>query len=253
MKLESLVQYMDGFLDIPAHPDYRGALNGLQLSGPEDRDIEQLCAAVDASEAAIEEAASREADLLVVHHGLFWEGLRPLTGRRYRRVERLLRSGTALYSAHLPLDGHPEVGNCVLLARALDLTLEGRFGSFEGRDIGWLGAVEPTSRGGLADRIAACLGGDVRVVPGGPEAVSSVGVVTGGGGSFVEAAAETGVDALITGEGTHHTYVNAMEAGVNVFFAGHYATETFGVKALCAHLGERFGLRWTFLDHPTGM
>ncbi len=252
MQLESLLQYLDRLLGIPDHPDYRNALNGLQVEGA-GRPVRSLCAAVDTSESTIRGAVARGADLLVVHHGLFWSGLRPLTGRHYRKVRALVEAGTALYGAHLPLDSHPELGNCILLARALGLEVEGRFGMYDGAPIGWWGTVAPEAREDFRARVASAVDGPVRVLQGGGGTVEKVAVLTGGGGSFIQEAAAAGMDALVTGEGSHHTYVDAHELGVDVFYGGHYATETFGVKALCAHVAERFGLEWSFVDDPSGL
>lgn len=252
MKLESLLQYLDGYLRVSEYPDSTNALNGLQVGGVED--IHHVVAAVDASEAAIDEAAEKNADLLIVHHGLFWDGFRPLTGRRLRKVKPLLENGIAVYSVHIPLDAHPEVGNCVLLARALDLDVQGPFGTHRGVEIGWWGTLpEALTSDELGDRFSRVLDGPVHVIPGGPERLERVAVVTGMGASSVEEAAERGIDALVTGEGSHHTHFEAMELGVSVFFGGHYATETFGVRALAEHVAERFGLTWEFLDQPTGL
>ncbi len=252
MRSESLFQYIDAYLSIPEHPDYRTALNGLQVEGPEE--IRHIVAAVDASEASVAAAVERGADLLLVHHGLFWGGLQPVTGRHLRRLRPLLVEGVAVYSAHLPLDAHAEVGNCALLGRALGLRLEGTFGAYEGTDVGWWGVCpEPMDAEGLRTRFAEVVGGPVHLIPGGPERVERVGVVTGGGASFTAEAAERGLDALVTGEGSHHTHVDAMELGVHVLLGGHYATEVFGVKALAAHLAERFDLTWEFVDQPTGL
>lgn len=253
MKSESLLQYLDAYLGIPGHPDYPRALNGLQVEGPEE--IRKVVAAVDASEASIAAAAELGADVLLVHHGLFWDGLAPITGRRFRRLRVLLSRGMGVYSAHLPLDAHAEVGNCVLLARAMGLEPAGRFGRHEGVEIGWWGSLphaEPPDRF-LGRVVEAVGGGRVHWVPGGPAAVGKVGVVTGAGGSFVQEALEAGLDALVTGEGAHHHHFDAMEGGLHLFLAGHYATETFGVRALAQHLGERFGLEWAFVDQPTGL
>ena len=252
MKLESIVQYMDEYLSVAAHPDYPGALNGLQVDGPES--VERIAVAVDASEASIAEAARRGADLMIVHHGLFWGGLRPLTGRNLRRVRGLIENDIALYSCHLPLDGHAEVGNSALLARAIGLELDGRFASFQGAPIGWHGWPDPSlDLAGLMAALQKALGGPVHVIPGGPERIDRVGVVTGGGASFIEEAARMGLDALVTGEGSHHSHFDAMELGVHLLLGGHYATETFGVRALGAHLAERFDLTFEFVDQPTGL
>lgn len=253
MKLESLLQYLDSYLGVTGHPDYPNALNGLQLEGPDE--VRRVVAAVDASEASVAAAVAAGADLLLVHHGLFWDGLRPLTGRRYRKAQPLVANSIGLYSVHLPLDAHAEVGNCAMLGRALGLELQGRFGDFKGTPIGWWGSYpDATDAEALRKRLSAALGGGpVHLIAGGPDRVERIGVVTGGGASFVEEAAALGLDALVTGEGSHHTHFDAMELGIHVLFGGHYATETFGVRALAKHLGERFDLEWEFLDQPTGL
>ncbi len=253
MKLESLLQYLDQYLLLDGHPDYRNALNGLQVEGR--RAIETVVTAVDASEASIAAAVELEADLMVVHHGLYWGGLEPLTGRHYRRAAALIEAGIALYSCHLPLDSHAEMGNCAILGRSIGLELEGRIGSYEGAPIGWWGrSAAPLTVSGLSELVSDAVGGGpVRTLPGGPERVERVGVLTGAGGSFVREAAEMGLDAFVTGEGAHHTYFDATEFGIHVLFAGHYASETFGVRAVGEHLAERFGLSSHFVDQPTGL
>lgn len=249
--LESILDYLEELLAVRAHPDYEGAVNGLQVSGPGE--IRHVAAAVDASEEVIEAAGKVGADLLLVHHGIFWQGLRPLTGRRFRKVAELIRKGVGLYSAHLPLDSHPEVGNCALLAGTVGVTLEERFGEYEGVGIGWWGRVAETSADDFRKRVADAVEGPVRLLRGGGHPVQTVGVVTGGGGSFVGEAARRGLDALLTGEARHHTYADARELGVHVFLGGHYATETAGVKALAGRLAERFEVTWEFLDFPSGL
>ena len=142
MKLESLVEYVDGYLRVPDFPDYPNACNGLQVQGAAD--VRSICSAVDASEVAINAAAERGCDLLLVHHGLFWDGAVPVTGRRFRKLSALIRHEVGLYSAHLPLDAHPEVGNCALLAGALNIEVEKGFGSYQGVDVGWIGTTDET-------------------------------------------------------------------------------------------------------------
>ncbi|MBT8335327.1 MAG: Nif3-like dinuclear metal center hexameric protein [Gemmatimonadetes bacterium] len=252
-QLESIVAYADELLDVAAFPDYSVALNGLQVEG-DGRPIERIVSAVDASEAVIREAVDREADLLIVHHGLFWGGLRPITGRHHRKLRHLVDSGLAVYSVHLPLDGHGEIGNAVLLARAIGVEPEGPFGSYEGRAIGWRAGLEPSvSPDDLASRVCAAVGGPVRVLGSGPEAIRSIGIVTGAGAGFMEEAATQGLHAVITGEAAHHHFADAHELGLHLLLAGHYATETFGVRALGSHLADRFGLTVEFLDHPSGL
>jgi dinuclear metal center YbgI/SA1388 family protein len=208
--------------------------------------------AVDATAASIAAAVESGADLLLVHHGLFWDGNRPVTGRRYRRLSALLEADVALYAAHLPLDVHEEVGNNVVLARALGMEVGGRFGEHDGMALGVWGTL-PLRRETLTARLEELLGGPVKLIPGGPEKLERVGVLTGGGGGFVAEALAAGLDALVTGEGSHHTYFDAEEGGLNLYYGGHYATETWGVRALGEHLAERFGLEWTFVDLPTGL
>lgn len=250
MQLAELTAYLDGYLRTAEVPDSPGALNGLQVENAGE--VTRLAVAVDASERSILEAARRGCDLLLVHHGLFWDGNRPVTGRRYRRLAPLLRHGIAVYSAHLPLDVHEEVGNNVVLARALGVEVRGRFGMHQGLEIGWWGVLD-TTRAELGRRLEEVLAGPVHVMPYGPEVVRRVGIITGGGGSMIAAALEAGLDAYITGEGAHHTHFDAEEGGLNVYYGGHYATETWGLKSLAERLGELYDLPWEFIDHPTGL
>jgi len=250
MELTALASYLDGYLRVADVPDAPHAVNGLQVANAGT--VSRVAAAVDLCEATVRMAAEQGADLLLVHHGLFWGGLQPLTGRAHRRVAGLIAQNIALYSAHLPLDLHPEVGNNAVLARQLGLSLRGEFGEEYGVRIGVWGEVEVT-RHALERQLAALTGSAPRLLAFGPERVRRVGVVTGAAGSMIPQAAAAGLDTFVTGEGPHHTYFDAEELKVNVYYAGHYATETVGVKALAEHLHERFHLPWTFLDHPTGL
>lgn len=249
-ELREVVDYLDQYLRVPEVPDSSSALNGLQVAS--GRGVTRVAAAVDASEASIREAVSRDCDFLLVHHGLFWDGNQPVTGRRYRRLKALMDADVALYSAHLPLDVHPEVGNNALLAAALGVEARGRFGEYKGMEVGVWGELS-LSREALCARLDDLLDVRVKMIPGGPERVRKVGVVTGSGGSFIQDARRAGLDALVTGEGNHHTYFDATEGGLTLYYGGHYATETFGVRALAAHLEERFGVASTFIDQPTGL
>lgn len=246
--LDAIVRHLDELLGIAAHPDYPAALNGLQVDGP--LEVARICSAVDASEAAVEATAAAGGDLLLVHHGLFWEGLRPTVGRRRRKLERLLAARIAVYSVHLPLDAHADVGNCALLLRALGVRPAGRFGRYQGADVGWWGEAE-LSRGALLERAAAALGGPVRLLGAGPERVRRIGVLTGSG-AMLDEASRAGLDTLVTGEGPHHAAIDASELGMNLIYGGHYATETFGVRALGDLLALHFSVEHRFLDLPTG-
>ncbi|MGH7449175.1 MAG: Nif3-like dinuclear metal center hexameric protein [Longimicrobiales bacterium] len=249
-ELETVVAHLNDYLNLAGVPDYKSALNGLQVAN--SGRVTRVAAAVDASERTVAEAVRRGCDLLLVHHGLFWDGNVPVTGRRYRKLQPLLTADVAVYSAHLPLDGHEEVGNNAVLARALGVELEGRFGEYDGVEVGWWGRLE-LKREALAARLDDLLGGRVRMMAFGPEVVQRVGVITGGGGGMIASAAAAGLDAYVTGEGAHHTYFDAEESRMNVYYGGHYATETWGVRALAEHLESRFDLPWEFIDHPTGM
>ena len=176
----------------------------------------------------------------------------PITGPRFRKVGALIEGGVGLYSLHLPLDAHEEFGNNSILMGKLGVAPEGRFGVFKEMEIGWWGTAAQ-SREELQNRLEAAVGGEVFSIPGGPDAVSRIGVVSGGGSSVLTEAAALGLDTLITGEAPHHAYHEAMELGVNLLLGGHYATETFGVKALATHPSESFGIPWQFLHFPTGM
>ncbi len=248
--LAVVVSYLDRYLRTSEVPDAPNALNGLQLAN--GGTISRVTAAVDLCDATVQMAAQQGADLLLVHHGLFWGGLQPLTGRAYRRVAGLIRHNIALYSAHLPLDVHPEVGNNAVLAHRLGVARRGEFGEEYGMRIGVWGEVD-IPRAVLAQRVGEVVGGHPRLMAFGPERVRRVGIVTGGAGSMIGQAAAQGLDTYITGEGAHHTFFDAEELGLNVFYAGHYATETFGVKALAERLCAEFDLPWTFLDHPTDL
>lgn len=250
LSLHDLTAYLDAYLKVGEIEDGANALNGLQVEN--DGSVSRLAAAVDACQATIDAAAEQRADMLLVHHGLFWAGVEPLTGRHGRRVRSLVRQNIALYSAHIPLDLHPEVGNNTVLARALKLDDTERFGDYSGEQIGVKGTVA-MSRAALVDTLRELLGVEPYLIPAGPSDVRTVGIITGGGGSMIRSAVAAGVDTFITGEGAHHTYFDAEEAAINVIYAGHYATETVGVKALAQHIEQNFGLPWVFLDHPTGL
>lgn len=241
---------MDEALKIAEIPDYPGALNGMQLEN--SGQVSKVIAAVDASLPVIEKAVARGGDLLIVHHGMFWQGAQPLTGSFYRKIHSAMQANMAIYSAHLPLDVHPEWGNNACLARELGMEVDGNFLEWKGMPIGLLGTLE-VSRDELVRKLEAAVGGSVHLCPGGSLDVGKIGLCTGGAGSQIADAAAAGVNTLITGEGPHWSYSMAEELGVNLLYAGHYATETFGVKALAAELAERFTVDWELVDHPTGL
>lgn len=250
-RLLPLVSSLDDLLNTAVINDYPGAVNGLQIAN--SGVITRIVAAVDACETVIREAAGVNGTLLLVHHGLFWNGVQPITGPLYRKVKIALDGDLALYSSHLPLDLHPMMGNNILLAKALGLTGIKPALEIKGQPVGIIGKISTLTREAFTHRLSEAVGANVHVAPGGSEKIQSVLVVTGGAGSEVARAAELAVDSFVTGEGPHWSYTAAEELGVNLFYAGHYATETFGVKALASHLSAKTGLPWSFLDYPTGL
>jgi dinuclear metal center YbgI/SA1388 family protein len=250
VRLDDLVRYCDDLLDVRNVRDAPDAWNGLQVANAGD--VGRVAAAVDVCAATIRMAAEEQADLLIVHHGLLWGGARPLVGPHLTRIADLLRSNIALYGSHIPLDCHPELGNAAITARELGVAVRGAFGSWHDQPVGVWGEID-VSRETLGDRLARVLGAAPKSMLFGPAAVRRIGIATGAGGSLIPQAAAAKLDALVTGEGNHHTYFDAEELRLNVYYGGHYATETFGVKALAQHLEKKFGLPWVFLDHPTGL
>jgi dinuclear metal center YbgI/SA1388 family protein len=230
--------------------DYEGALNGLQVEN--FGTVTRIAATVDASLATVKLAIAAKADLLIVHHGLFWSPRQPWTGKNYELLRLLAENNLAIYSSHLPLDAHPKLGNNALLCAALGLKSLKPFFFSHGQNIG-LQSATTIALSELAQRLERATGEKPKIIPGGKEMCERIGVVTGGAGGDLTLAAEAGVDTFITGEGPHWAFALAEELGLNVFYGGHYATETFGVKALAAELAQQFKLPWKFLDHPTGL
>ncbi len=264
--LADIVSYLDDYLHIRDVPDDAGAVNGLQVEN--DGMVDRIVAAVDGSQRTIDGVAEgiggEGGTLLIVHHGMLWDGNVPITGRRHRRVRMLLDNNIALYAAHIPLDVHPEVGNNVVLAERLGIAIDGWFGQHRGIPLGVYGQVPKAleQRDALREELGRVLdeerGAKERsplplLIPGGPERVKRIGIITGGAGSMIAQARDAGLDTFITGEGAHHTWFDADELGINAYYAGHYATETLGVQALASHLSDQFDLPWEFHDHPTGL
>ncbi|WP_224268387.1 Nif3-like dinuclear metal center hexameric protein [Haloprofundus salinisoli] len=255
MRLSKLTDRLDETLRTDAYADIDASANGLQV-GPDDAEITRVAVAVDAAVATVDAAAAADADLLVTHHGLSWGGIERVTGKQYRRIAPLVENDLALYVSHLPLDGHQELGNAAGIGDLLDLSEREPFGSLGPEYIGQRGrASEPFDATELATTLDAELdtgGRGVQVLEFGPDEIEDVAVVTGSGVDWLDEAVDAGVDALVTGEGKQKAYHEAREAGIHVFLAGHYATETFGVRALSSRLAD-WGVETTFVDHPTGL
>ncbi|MBL60090.1 MAG: Nif3-like dinuclear metal center hexameric protein [Verrucomicrobiales bacterium] len=249
-KLANIVAHCNRTLKPESFEDWPGAVNGLQVDN--DGSVSRIAAAVDATLNTVKKVIDVGADLLIVHHGLFWGATHPWTGNRYKLLRMLLDNKIAVYSSHLPLDAHPKLGNNAQLCKALGIKTPRPFFSERGQEIGLRGTLD-LSRIQLAKRLAKATGAKPTVLPGGGARCRKIGVVTGGAGAEMKTAVDEGVDTFITGEGPHWTFALAEDLGLNVFYGGHYATETFGVKALCEHLSKKFKLPWTFIDHPTGL
>ena len=254
--LTHIATELDSLLRTADFPDYPQAINGVQVET--QADIVKVAAAVDLRVRTIKSALDAGANLLLVHHGLFWGGLQPLRGPYYRRIHAMLTSGMGLYSSHLPLDAHPDVGNNALLARELGLTPTFGFARYQTIDIGVRGNedIATSELIARADRVARRWGGTVRTSPSDPSrATKRWAICTGAGASAdtLQEALENGIDTLIVGEGPHWTAVDADEMGIVIIYAGHYATETFGVRALADHVARVFDLPTVFIDVPTGL
>jgi len=254
--LAEIAQYLDDCLRITEIQDYPNAVNGVQVDS--DENITRIAAAVDARERTIRDAVAAGANLLLVHHGLFWGGVRPLRGPTLRRVDALITGRLALYSAHLPLDAHPTLGNNVLLARELGLTPTSGFARHHAIDIGVSGESNTPTAEVIArvTTFAHRCGGSVRHTSCEKNRVTRRWAICTGAGASQETLAEAAlrnVDTLIVGEGPHWTAVDAEELGIVLIYAGHYATETLGVQALAADVSVKFGIPWSFVHAPTGL
>lgn len=255
--LDRIVTWLDEIFQTRTTPDYPGALNGLQLANRGK--VRKVAAAVDFSTRSVQAAIGEGADLLLVHHGMFWSGARPIIGRRYSRLVDLIHADVAVYSSHLPLDRHPQLGNNVLLAKTLGLEPSGVFAQFKNIFVGLQGISEvPTrllvdrartfSRSYGGDTIATLIGGDDRIT-------RRWAICTGAGASTetLDEAARDGIDTLIVGEGPHWTAVDAADRELTVIYVGHYASETLGIYALAAEVSKQFDVTWTKISAPTGL
>lgn len=249
--LSHITQLLDTTLRINEIKDASVALNGLQVEN--NGCVSKVALAVDGSQKTIDDAIAAGADLLVLHHGIYWCGLRPMTGWFKKKIESCLHHNLAVYSAHLPLDMHPELGNNAGIAQALGLTDCRPEVDYHGTLIGQSG-VFPGTVGELRERYADICGSTVTgYVQDATAPAGRIAVCSGGAGDVIYQMKDKGYTTYLTGEENHWVVNAASDMGVNILFAGHYATETFGVKALGKLLAERFGLPTVFIDNPTGM
>jgi dinuclear metal center YbgI/SA1388 family protein len=261
--LSEIVTYTDRFLRIGDVGDWDNALNGLQIEN--SGRVTRLAAAVDVSTRVLSAAAKKNIDLLIVHHGLFWAGLQPVRSALRRQLQLAFENDIALYSAHLPLDIHPKVGNNAQLVAAVLRVKSSRqnrstftganaepFLEEKGQPVG-LKVRASIPRTELVRMLRGVLNVPVKLFDFGPKQTRTIGVVTGAAGSEIYRVAQENIDTFITGEAPHWAAVAAEELGINLLLGGHYATETFGVKALAAHLSKKFRIPWEFIDCPTGL
>jgi dinuclear metal center YbgI/SA1388 family protein len=255
-RAEFIAERLDALLGTSEIPDYPTALNGLQFSSLGD--VRRVATAVDFSSYTVREAVAAGAQMLLVHHGMFWSGLQPVTGLAYDRYRDLITHDIAVYSAHLPLDMHPELGNNVLLARRLGLEPSAGFARYKNVEVGLSGNADVNTRAVVQGcrALAREAGGDAVVTPfDGERRTRRWAICTGAGAhsDTIREAAHRGIDTLIVGEGPHHTAVQARDLGIVVIYAGHYATETLGVRALGEYVAREFSLEAQFLEAPTGL
>jgi dinuclear metal center YbgI/SA1388 family protein len=248
--ITNLVDHLDRLLEVDAFRD--SCPNGLQV--PTDREIQTVVTGVSANVALLEQAASAGADLVLVHHGLFWRG-EPLeiTRLKHRRLAPLFAHGIALAAYHLPLDGHAEHGNNALIAAGLRAETIGRFAENGGQQIGVYVRFpgDGLTIDELSERVQALVGGRAPlVIAGGPERIQTLGIVSGAATDDVHEAIDLGLDAFLTGEPAERAFSIARDAGIHFLAAGHHATETFGVRRLGELLEREYGLRHQFIDVP---
>lgn len=246
---DEIIAFCDELLDVDSFQDY--GPNGLQVPGAAK--VRRIASGVTANLELLEAAVSSGAELVLTHHGLLWGSeVTPLSVPMASRLRALLCADASLAAYHLPLDAHPEIGNNALLRNALGLEPDDRpFGEAKGSHIGLIGrAPEPISITELTGRLAETVGREPLVFDSGPQRISSVGIVTGGGGFAIHEAGALGIDALITGEPSEPVMGEAREYGVHFLAGGHYATETSGIRRLGELVAERFGVEHSFIDVP---
>lgn len=250
MKLFKLKKFLDNFLKISEIEDV--SINGLQVEGKEE--VNKICFAVDASIDTFKIAKKENADMLFVHHGIIWNGIKNVRGINYRRLKFLIENKISLYAAHLPLDKHNEVGNNIQFLKIFEITNDiEEFGAYHGVKIGYKGKFKNERKfDDFVKDIESKINTKCKILKFGKKKIKKVGVVSGGASSLIDEAIEE-VDCFVTGEPSHQVYHLAKEGKINVIFAGHYATETLGVKAMAEFINKKFKIETKFIDIPTDM
>lgn len=249
--LQNITELLDSTLRIREIKDASVALNGLQVEN--NGNVTKVALAVDGSQKTIDDAIAAGADLLILHHGIYWCGLRPMTGWFKKKIQSCLEHNLAVYGAHLPLDLHPQLGNNAGIARELGLTDSTPEVDYHGTLIGVAGHFDGTVAE-LREKFAQITGSSVTgYVQNADAPAGRVAVCSGGAGDVIYQMHDKGYTTYLTGEENHWVVNAAQDMGINILFAGHYATETFGVKSLGKLIEEQFGLPTVFIDNPTGM
>ncbi len=247
MRRQDLVSYLDQLLNIHGIADY--GLQGLQVEGSPE--VDKIAVGVDTAHATIDGALAAGADMLLVHHGIFWGPSRCISGPFGNKIRRFIEADLNLYAAHLSLDAHPTLGNNAELCRLLDLQVVGTYFSYNGTDVGILAEpVLPVSFSSLVQTFSDAIRSPLRVDAFGPEQPQRIAICSGNAIRSLEEAQALGCDSMVTGETDYAMVHMPEELGMNVIYGGHYATETLGVKALARHLHDQFALPWAFVDVP---
>ena len=251
MQRNKLITYLDNYLHVADIKDY--GPQGLQVE-TDNKTIKRIALAVDTAPPVIRAAADWQADMLLVHHGILWQNVERIAGPLGERVRLLLHHDINLYAAHLPLDAHPIVGNNAVLAKILDVEVTDWWGAPTGVPLGVVGpAAGSPSLSAMVEKIERKLHCQVNVLPHGPENVETMAILSGFGADNIAEVKNLGADTYLTGETSHANYWAAADYGLNVIYAGHYATETVGVQALGQHLADAFNIDVKFFDFPTNM
>ncbi len=253
MTLFDLDKWLGEFLDLAAFEAMDQSRNGLQVA-TRAPDVTKVAFAVDASQESFRRAIEWGAQMLFVHHGILWEKPERMVGAFYERVRILIEGNLALYAAHLPLDQHPEVGNNISIARHLGLRDIEPFGAYHGKKIGFKGTLAAPARlDEVVFRLSEGHSQQMRTLPFGPELISTIGIVSGGAAWEVTQAVEEKLDLYITGEPLHAVYHHCLESRIHVIFAGHYQSESFGIRSLRERLARETGVDTMYVDVPTGL
>lgn len=253
MKLTELVRFLYERIEMEPFDGLDISLNGLQV-GPREQEIRRVAVAVDACMDSFKAAAEIDADLLLVHHGLFWGSPLAISGAHYDRIKFLMDHNLSLFAVHLPLDAHPELGNNARMAKLLGVRDLGPFGSWKGLNVGFRGVLPQTMTARqIADTLGFTQEDGLKILPFGPKEIKSVGIVSGGAADDVYEALKLGLDAFITGECEHQVYHDCQEQGITMICGGHYASEVFGVQAVARMLQDELGIDATFVAIPTSL